>query len=96
VNLRVIGRLASTVEPVAASSTSNTIKGERDVHFGADFGTRRTPVAERGYLSGQLRHGPLIIEDYDSTCVVPPDCDATLDSMGNIRIRFARDQRNGH
>jgi N-methylhydantoinase A len=96
VNLRVIGRLASAVEPVRASSTSNAVKSERDVYFGAQFGTQRTPVAERGYLAGASRSGPLIIEDYDCTCIVPPDCIATLDPMGNIRIRFAKELRDGH
>jgi hypothetical protein len=30
--------------------------------------------------------GAAIVEEYDATCVVPPDCRATLDSLGNIDI----------
>ena len=30
--------------------------------------------------------GPLIVEEYDSTCVVPPDARAELDAGGNIMI----------
>ena len=32
------------------------------------------------------REGPLIIEEYDATCVVPPGCPVTLDALGNIDI----------
>jgi N-methylhydantoinase A len=32
------------------------------------------------------RKGPLIVEEYDSTCVVPPGAHAELDSAGNIVI----------
>jgi N-methylhydantoinase A len=30
--------------------------------------------------------GPLIIEEYDATCVIPPGCEASLDDWGNIII----------
>ena len=30
------------------------------------------------------RNGPVIIEEYDSTCVVPPGWQAVLDPAGNI------------
>jgi N-methylhydantoinase A/oxoprolinase/acetone carboxylase beta subunit len=30
--------------------------------------------------------GPLIVQEYDSTVVIPPDCTASLDSYGNIVI----------
>ena len=39
----------------------------------------------RSDLAGE-RRGPLIIEEYDATCVVPPDATASLDSTGNIVI----------
>ena len=32
------------------------------------------------------RSGPLIIEEYDATCVVPPGATASLDAGGNIVI----------
>jgi N-methylhydantoinase A len=43
-------------------------------------------VIERAELSAEPRDGPLIIEEYDSTCVVPPGCRAALDGLGNIVI----------
>jgi N-methylhydantoinase A len=32
------------------------------------------------------RSGPLIVEEYDATCVVPPGARAELDAGGNIII----------
>jgi N-methylhydantoinase A len=45
----------------------------------------RTPVIQRSDLA-IWRVGPLIVEEYDSTCVVPPDAHAALDAGGNIAI----------
>ena len=35
---------------------------------------------------GAGRAGPLIVEEYDSTCVVPPGARAETDAAGNIVI----------
>ena len=35
---------------------------------------------------GAGRAGPLIVEEYDATCVVPPGARAELDAAGNIVI----------
>jgi hypothetical protein len=32
----------------------------------------------------------MIIEEYDATCVVPPDATASVDSAGNIVIELSR------
>ena len=34
------------------------------------------------------RSGPLIVEEYDATCVVPPGAKAELDAAGNIVIEL--------
>ena len=44
-----------------------------------------TPVRRRSDLKA-ASSGPLIIEEYDSTCVIPPDARAELDAGGNIVI----------
>jgi N-methylhydantoinase A len=62
---------------------------------GRDERTRRawfgafheTPVIARGaLLDTPPRQGPVIVEEYDSTCVVPPGCSVTLDARGNLDI----------
>jgi N-methylhydantoinase A len=58
------------------------------VFFGP-AGFHDTPVLTRGELTSRSFHGPLIIEEYDATTVVPPGCSAILDSLGNIVIDIA-------
>ena len=62
----------------------------RPAYFGGDGNGRAagwidTPILRRSDLLGG-RSGPLIVEEYDATCVVPPDASATLDAGGNIVI----------
>jgi N-methylhydantoinase A len=65
---------------VAAGGAERT----RRAWFG---GWHDTPVIPRGaLLDAALRQGPVIVEEYDSTCVVPPGCTVTLDARGNLDI----------
>ncbi len=63
---------------------------ERSAYFGARDGWLETPVIVRTALVGGLSEGPLIVEEYDSTTVVPPGCRAGLDSWGNIVVEVDR------
>ncbi len=57
----------------------------RQAYFGRDTGWIETPVLHRSDL-GKPMSGPLIIEEYDATCLVPPNAKASLDEFGNILI----------
>ncbi|MBT6275585.1 MAG: hydantoinase/oxoprolinase family protein [Chromatiales bacterium] len=59
----------------------------RKAYFGADSGWLETPVLGRDALFGGVE-GPVIVEEYDATCVVPPGAHAQLDGQGNIVITF--------
>jgi N-methylhydantoinase A len=61
---------------------------QRKVYFGPEYGTRETPVLSRWDLDEDAKPGPLIIEEYDATTVVPPGCQARLDEWGNIEIKI--------
>jgi len=37
---------------------------------------------------GSPRVGPLIVEEYDATCLIPPGAHAELDATGNIVIEL--------
>jgi N-methylhydantoinase A len=39
--------------------------------------------------TGQQIEGPAIVEEWTSTTVVPPGFQASVDSMGNLRLRNA-------
>ena len=61
--------------------------GERRAYFGPEHGWLRTPVLRRSELA-RPRTGPLIVEEYDATCVLPPGAKAELDAGGNLVIQL--------
>ncbi len=84
VNLRVVatvederGRHLSPEKRAIGSS-------ERRAYFGD--GWLETPVIGRESLGSTPIAGPLIVEDYDSTTVIPPGCSARLCNLGAIAI----------
>ena len=58
-------------------------------YFGPQFGWIKAPVLRRDGLDNR-RAGPLVIEEYDATCVVPPGASAWQDESGNIRMDVGR------
>ena len=70
---------------VKSSRAEPTAQASRRAYFGDSHGWHDTPVLSRADLSPG-RSGPIIIDEYDTTCVVPPDARAELDSAGNIVI----------
>jgi N-methylhydantoinase A len=60
----------------------------RSVYFGRQHGWRDTPILARGDFAEAVA-GPAIVEEYDATCVIPPDATARLDGYGNIMIELA-------
>ena len=98
VNLRLVGtrRPAGSVEPARFDSASHAGPDERrDVYFGPAAGLVETPVIGRGRLGTEPCPGPMIIEEYEGTCVVPPDCSAGLDGLGNVVIELPAVQGAG-
>ena len=53
-----------------------------------DAGWIKITVIDRASLAATPRIGPMIIQEYDATCLVPPNATAALDGMGNIEIRL--------
>ncbi len=50
------------------------------------LGWVETEVSDRAALATGVRRGPLIIQEYDATCLIPPGASATLDDFGNIVV----------
>jgi N-methylhydantoinase A len=90
VNLRAVHRYPlptpGLVPPVAAGTRDSARKGTRPAYFA---GARRpTPVYERSRLpAGEPIAGPAIVEQADTTTVVPPGWAAVRDPAGNLVIR---------
>jgi N-methylhydantoinase A len=76
-NLRLVARgVAKTARvPARLSLAEETAPpgGSRRVYFGPERGWIDTPILTRMQLGAAWRAGPLLIEEFDSTTVVPPD-----------------------
>lgn len=94
INIKVIGRVAQSelknYDPAAAIQAGEIKQmkknANRMAYFGAEYGLLSTPILNRKDLINCKSTGPIIIEEYDSTSVIPPKCEATLDEWGNILI----------
>jgi N-methylhydantoinase A len=85
--VRNSGRVRSTVRAGGESDHRQLVSPgtTRDAYFG-EAGVLRTPVINRHDLSEQPLAGPVIVEEYDATTVVPPGAAVRLDGAGNIVI----------
>ena len=97
VNVRIVARVpvSGTHHPdreALLGRAADTAQGpvERMAYFGPGLGEVSTPVISRHDLAGNEVEGPVIIEEYSSTCVVPPGCRASLDAFANILILLDR------
>jgi N-methylhydantoinase A len=93
VRLRARGIPKTPVVPEALSLGAGrrqnaSINGARtrQAYFGLEHGWVETSVISRSDLSACPRQGPVIVEEYDSTVVIPRGATAALDELDNIRI----------
>ena len=90
VSVRVVARIprasAASYDPLPEIASRSREIGERDAYFGPGDGTLATPVVTRAALLDGERAGPFLVDEYDSTIVVPPECVARLDPFGNVEV----------
>jgi N-methylhydantoinase A len=91
-NLRVIARAAMDSSRIpdrlALDHGHASAAASRGAYFGPEFGSIETPVCVRSAVGTQWRTGPLLIEEFDSTTVVPPDGRARLSEWDTIEIEL--------
>ncbi len=91
VTVKVIGRGVSEVPRSAAAGMAapapsiGIAQSCRAAYFGPEKGWLSARVVTRGDLKEPLQ-GPGIVEEYDSTTLIPPGATARLDPVGAIRI----------
>jgi N-methylhydantoinase A len=91
VTLKVVGHGVPEIPRAALAATAELPEGVviaqplRQAYFGPAHGWCDTAIINRADLR-EPRAGPCIIEEYDSTCVVPPGATTKLDPFGNIVI----------
>jgi N-methylhydantoinase A len=91
VNVRVMARGLDPRPPVVVRGTarSPTLPRSRAAYFGAGVGWAETPVyLSRAELDRTPRTGPLIVEEYDATTIVPPGCHIWRDASDNLILEL--------
>jgi N-methylhydantoinase A len=86
VKVKVATAQVEDADPWSVAPTSEPVTTRLATFAG--YGQSEVPIIRRGHLVGQRRKGPLIVEEYDSTFVVPPEGTATVDSFGNIVVEL--------
>lgn len=85
-------RVIATVPPNGSQllrrgrSARSHVSATRKAYFGKEHGLLETPVIDRSALRLTPTPGPLIIEEYEGTTVIPPRASAMLDAHDNIVI----------
>jgi N-methylhydantoinase A len=92
VNLRVKISIASEdvdVSSLRSGSVTTTTRPQinRKAFFG-EYGYMDTAIITRDQLTTHTYTGPMIIEDYDSTTIIPPNWSAKCDSQHNIIMEW--------
>ena len=83
VNCRVTATVDRDVPPIDYTATGDPLKGARDATF--EDGVYETPVYDRARLRpGQSLGGPAIVEQDESTVVVPPHWDVRVRDDGAL------------
>jgi N-methylhydantoinase A len=91
VSLDIVGR-GIPETPRAASAAGASLAPDvaiaeprRPAYFGPGLGWLDAEIVNRSDLRAP-QEGPCIVEEYDSTCLVPPGWTARLDGYGNIAL----------
>ena len=78
-------------QPAPTSNALDAIVSRRDVWFRGS-GFMETPIFDRAKLGpGHEFAGPAIVEQTDTTTVVPPDARAEVDTFGNLLIKLGKE-----
>ena len=75
---------AMKIAPRAGSSRGGT----RQISFARGAAAVGVQIVDRGAVGAAARQGPLIIEEFDATIVVPPDATVHKDAIGCIVLEF--------
>ena len=68
------------------ASRSGSTHQTRSAYFGLDLGWQTARVLRRLDLQVSSVPGPAIIEELDTTILIPPHCSATIDEFGSVII----------
>jgi N-methylhydantoinase A/oxoprolinase/acetone carboxylase beta subunit len=87
IGVTAVGRIVAPEVPelaAAADGSSPAASGERDVWFDGPGPTTSAVYERAALLAGHAIDGPALIEQEDSTVLVPPGWHARVDRAGNV------------
>ena len=94
-NLRLVAtipskRPSSTMGPAVAHARATTqgIESTRRAYWGKKHGFIDTPVLGLEQIGQEPISGPLLVDCYDTTIVIPPGCTAAMGEWGNVIINI--------
>ena len=96
VSIRVVARVPCGATPprrAVSAPATDARRPRRTAYFGQEYGIVSTPVLARADLEWSPAQGPMVIEEYDATCVVPPAANASLDEFENIVIGLEAEEK---
>jgi N-methylhydantoinase A len=94
IGVRALGRTTKAELPRLAPRGDGHARqvGERELRFGGEelAGPTRAAIFDRAQLrAGDVIAGPAVVEQLDSTTLLPPGCRATVDARANLRIEVS-------
>ncbi len=93
VSLRMTAVAATDKPPVPHPPAGGNLRAAaldpREVYFGGEHGWTSCPVFERERLPACARlPAPSVVEGDESTCLIPPGVEASVDAMGNVQVEI--------
>lgn len=90
VSLKIAGRgipkESRVPKRVSRAREHDGVKGSRKAYYGKELGWVETTLVSRKGLDGKTLAGPVIVEEYDTTTVVPPGWSVRLDHWNNVIV----------
>ena len=87
VSLGLVPQAKLSLGKITGRKVEAAMTGERKVFFGKEHGILATAIYDRNLLEpGHKIYGPAIVEQMDTTTVIHPEQEATVDEYGNIII----------
>jgi N-methylhydantoinase A len=91
VNLRLTALIPNSKSQITRPQAISYGRQESEIqnrrcYFGPETGWLDVPVLSRDALGSDSQNGPLIVEEYDATILVPPGCTAARDEWENMVI----------
>ena len=100
VNLRVMATLPVKRVPLRTTNVGTKgmgtlikgIHGRRKAYWGKKYGFLDTPVLGLEQIRQSQKEGPILVDCYDTTIVVPPNCTIATGGWGNIIINIKSEE----